>query len=611
MGYNLSMAKKGYDVIVVGGGHAGIEAALAAARMGMSVLMATFKKNRIGCLSCNPAVGGVGKGQLVKEVDALGGEMGRAADASAVQFRILNRSKGHAVWSSRAQVDSAKYPLYMQEAVSKQQGIEVAEGEVTSIVVRENTARGVEVGGAEKVEGKTVVLAPGTFLNGTVHIGLKNFPAGRLEDKKASEMLARQLEALGFDILRFKTGTCARLDGRTIDFRNLPLQYGDEPPVPFSLSTERLSLSQLPCYITYTNEKTHKIIRDNLGLSPLFSGVIKGTGVRYCPSLEDKVVKFPHHVRHHVFLEPEGRETSVYYPNGISTSLPEEVQDEFIRSIEGLENVEITRYGYGIEHDVAEPTQIYPTMETKKVANLFFAGQINGTTGYEEAAAQGLVAGVNAALKARGERPFIIDRATGYIGVLIDDLTTRGTPEPYRMFTSRVEYRLMLREDNADLRLRETGYKLGLVNGEEWDKTRLKKEKLYKLAEELKSGKTAAGKKQATLFELLRQPGVKIKDLGIESGYPEEVILEAEIEAKYFPYIQRMLSEIKEFKNLERIKIPPDVDYGKIPGLSLEIQEKLSGFKPLTLGQAGRISGITPAALAILMVYLNRKKDKE
>ena len=602
------MGKTGYDVIVVGAGHAGIEAAMASAKMGMSVLLVTFSKERIGCLSCNPAVGGVGKGQLVKEIDALGGEIGKAADTCAIQFKVLNRSKGYAVWSSRAQVDSEKYAGYMQDIVKNQPGIDIVEGEVISIVVKNHKAQGIEIEGGVVYQGKTVVLAPGTFLNGTIHIGMEHFPAGRLEDRKASQRLSEQLKNLGFHILRFKTGTCARLDGKTINFSNLLAQYGDQPPLPFSLSTESINIQQIPCYVTYTNHKTHKIIRENLNRSPLFSGIIKGTGVRYCPSIEDKVVKFPHHERHHVFLEPEGSQTTIYYPNGISTSLPKEVQDEFIRTIEGLENVSIKRYGYGIEHDVVEPTQIYPTTETKRIKNLFFAGQINGTTGYEEAAAQGLLAGINACLKLKGQDPFVLDRTTSYIGVLMDDLTVKGTSEPYRMFTSRVEYRLTLREDNVDLRLRETGYKLGLVNIDEWEKTRVKKEKLAEIISELKKHKMVVNEKPTSYFEWLRRPESSIKQLVLTHIYTEDVLQEAEIEAKYAPYIERMLSEIKEFRDIEKIKIPSDINYNNIPGLSLEIREKLTRFMPMTLGQAGRISGITPAAIAILMVFLNRKK---
>jgi len=597
-----------YDIIVVGGGHSGIEASLAGARLGLSVLLITFTKDKIGYMSCNPAVGGVGKGQLVKELDAIGGEMAKATDATGIQFRILNSSKGPAVWSSRAQVDRKRYALYMQDIVGKEKNIEIIEGEVTGLIIENNRIKGVEIDG-ENIYGKTVILAPGTFLNGTIYIGMEKISGGRIEERKASRKLSDCLRRYGFEILRFKTGTCARLDGETIDFSKLRAQYGDNPPVPFSFSTEKLEILQLSCYITYTNEETHKIIKENLDRSPLFTGLITGTGVRYCPSIEDKVVKFPHHPRHHIFLEPEGAETKLYYPNGISTSLPVDVQEKFIHTIEGLEDVNIERYGYGIEHDVVEPTQIYPTLETKKIEGLFLAGQINGTTGYEEAAAQGLIAGINAALKIKNQPPLILDRATAYIGVLIDDLVTKGTKEPYRMFTSRVEYRLLLREDNADIRLREIGYKLGLVDREEWEKTRTKKEKMNELLGWLRKEKISVADGKITLFEYLSKPGRKIKDIHLIADYPEDVLKETEIEIKYAPYIEKMLAEIKEFKNLEKIKIRPDIDYNNIPGLSLEIKEKLSTFKPLTLGQASRISGITPAAISILIVYLKNKGD--
>ena len=598
-------------MIVVGGGHAGIEASLASSRLGLSTALITFDKNFIGYMSCNPAIGGVGKGQLVKEIDALGGEMAKATDTTGIQFRILNSSKGPAVWSSRAQVDRKEYALYMQKVVLNQENLDVIEGEVTDILVKDGKAYGVEVNGEKQIYGRTVILTPGTFLNGLIHIGLESFPAGRIEERKVSIKLSERLKNLGFKILRFKTGTCARLDGKTIDFSGLKVQYGDQPPRPFSFSTEQLNVKQVPCYITYTNEKTHKIIRENLDRSPLFTGKITGKGVRYCPSIEDKVVKFPHHERHHVFLEPEGKDVDLYYPNGISTSLPIDVQEEFIHTIKGLENVKIVRYGYGIEHDVVEPTQVYPTLETKLIENLFFAGQINGTTGYEEAAAQGLIAGINASLKIKGKKSLILDRTTSYIGVLIDDLTTKGTDEPYRMFTSRVEYRLLIREDNADLRLRKIGYEIGLVSEEEWEKTQNKKKMIDKLMGELKSKKIKIPSGRISLFEYLRRPEVKIKDIKLDGDYPKDVLEEVEIEVKYSPYIERMLSEIKEFRNLERIKIPPDIDYEKIPGLSLEIREKLSKFKPLNLGQASRISGITPSAISILMVYLKKLQSSE
>ncbi|MFN4227506.1 MAG: tRNA uridine-5-carboxymethylaminomethyl(34) synthesis enzyme MnmG [Candidatus Ratteibacteria bacterium] len=592
---------KKYDVIVIGGGHSGIESALACKKMGMDILLITFEKQKIGYMSCNPAIGGVGKGQIVKEIDALGGEMAKATDNTAIQFRTLNSSKGPAVWSTRVQVDRKKYNEYMVDLVEK--NIEIFEGEVTDLIIKDKTICGVQVNGEEIIFSKCVILAPGTFLNGVIHIGLESFKGGRIEEKKSSK-LSEKLKELGFEILRFKTGTCARLDGNTINFSLLTPQYGDAKIRPFSFSTDKIEIKQLPCYITYTNERTHKIIRENLDRSPLFTGVIKGTGVRYCPSIEDKVVKFPHHTRHHIFLEPEGRNTNMYYPNGISTSLPIDVQDEFIHTIKGLENVKILRYGYGIEHDVINPLQIYPTLETKIIKNLFLAGQINGTTGYEEAACQGLIAGINASLKVKNMQPLILDRTTSYIGVLIDDLTTKGTNEPYRMFTSRVEYRLLIREDNADIRLREIGFKLGLVSKEEWEKTKEKIEMIEKIKRELKNRKIKISDKTITLFEYIRRPGVKLNDF--VTNYREDILFTTEVEIKYAPYIERNLKEIEEFKNLEKIKIPPNFNYNDIPGLSLEIKEKLSKFKPLNLGQASRISGITPSAISILIVYLKK-----
>jgi len=591
-------------VIVIGGGHAGIESALACRKMGMDILLITLDKEKIGYMSCNPAIGGVGKGQLVKEIDALGGEMAKATDRTGIQFRILNSSKGPAVWSSRAQVDRKQYNEYMKKIILE--NVDVIEAEVTDLIIENKVVKGVEINNEKIIESKCVIIATGTFLNGLIHIGLESFYSGRIEEKKVSIKLAEKLKEIGFEILRFKTGTCARLDGDTIDFSVLTPQYGDNPPRPFSFSTEKLNIEQKPCYITYTNERTHEIIRKNLDRSPLFTGKITGTGVRYCPSIEDKVVKFPHHTRHHVFLEPEGKDVNIYYPNGISTSLPIDVQDDFIHTIKGLENVKILRYGYGIEHDVVNPLQIYPTLETKIISNLFLAGQINGTTGYEEAASQGLIAGINASLKIKNEKPLILERTKSYIGVLIDDLTTKGTNEPYRMFTSRVEYRLMIREDNADIRLREIGYKLGLVSKEEWERTKEKIENIEKLKKILKSKSIIVDGKKITIFEYVRRPGVKIKDFEIAKDFKDDVIFTAEVEIKYAPYIERNLKEIEEFKNLEKIKIPENIDYRKIPGLSLEIIEKLSKIKPLNLGQASRIPGITPSAISILLVYLKK-----
>jgi len=600
-----------YDIIVIGAGHAGIEAACAASRMGCSVLMLTLNKDTIGVMSCNPAIGGVGKGQLVKEIDALGGQMGKAADACGIQFRILNASKGAAVQSSRAQIDMYKYNSYMTELTRGLKNLEIKEAQVKKLIVENGQVKGV-VTDKEEICTKAVVIAAGTFLDGLIHIGLKHESGGRAGEP-ASVGLGDNLRELGFKILRFKTGTCPRLDRKTINFSKTKPQYGDEPPKPFSFSTEKFKPRQIPCHITHTNIKTHQIIRDNLDRSPLYTGKILSTGVRYCPSIEDKIVKFADKERHQIFLEPQGFESDEVYPNGISTSLPEDVQAELIHSIVGLEEAKIIRSGYGIEHDVIEPTQIYPTLETKPVKNLYHAGQVNGTTGYEEAAAQGLVAGINAALCVQGKEPLILDRASSYIGVLIDDLTTRGTNEPYRMFTSRVEYRLILREDNADTRLGKIGYDLGLLNEFEYDIVKNKihnRESGIKFLKDTRLKPTERFKKSVTLEELLKRPEVNLNDLeelsGVKLSIPENVRAGVEIEVKYSGFIQRQFRDVERFKNLEKIRLPADLDYSKVNGLSREIKEKLERFKPLNLGQASRISGVTPAAISILMVYLRK-----
>ena len=625
-----------YDVIVIGGGHAGIEASLASARMGCSTLLITMNIDTIGLMSCNPAIGGIGKGQLVKELDALGGEMGKNTDKSAIQYRQLNTKKGQAVHSSRAQTDLQLYKSIMHQTLENERNLHLRTGTVAQIMIKGKTAVGVKTTIDEEFYAKAIVLAPGTFLSGLVHIGLKSFPAGRIGENPANE-LSQNLKELGFTLGRFKTGTPARLDGRTIDFTKLEPQYGDEPPIPFSYWTKKKIKNHLPCYITYTNSKTHQIIKSGLDRSPLYTGVIKGTGVRYCPSIEDKIVKFPDRTRHQIFIEPEGLNTVEYYPNGVSTSLPLDIQIKMLRSIKGLENVEIFRPGYAIEHDYSDPTQLKPTLETRLYENLFFAGQINGTTGYEEAAAQGLIAGINAALKVKEKPEFILSRSDAYIGVMIDDLVTKGTNEPYRMFTSRVEYRLLLREDNADLRLTPKGYELGLIPYIYNRKVLQKKKKIHEILEwlkqtritpiakvnaKLKALNTAPIKHSITLEELLRRPEINFIHLqelvgqGFSlankkttlKGCPTNSFLwNVEIEVKYKGYIDRALNDIEKFKELENVKIPNSVDFRTVNGLSNEIKEKLIKQRPMSLGQAQRIPGMTPAAIFALMVYLRNK----
>jgi tRNA uridine 5-carboxymethylaminomethyl modification enzyme len=613
-----------YDIIVIGAGHAGIEASVAAARMNCSVLMLTLDIKTIGLMSCNPAIGGVGKGQLVKEIDALGGQMARAADACGIQFRILNASKGAAVQSSRAQIDMDLYAQYMQKLVLGQKGLTVKEAQVKKLLIDKGGVCGVVIDKEEEIRAKCVVIASGTFLDGVIHVGLKHFDGGRINEP-AAVGLAQNLEDLGFKILRFKTGTCARLDKRTINYSKLTVQNSDAKRQPFSFSTQEITQEQIPCHITYTNRNTHEIIRRNLDRSPLYAGVIKATGVRYCPSIEDKIVKFSDKDRHQVFLEPQGLSTDAVYPNGISTSLPEDVQSEMIHSIEGLEEAKVLRFGYGIEHAVVEPTQLYPTLETKLIKNLYCAGQINGTTGYEEAAAQGLVAGINAVLRIKNKEPMILDRASSYIGVLIDDLTTKGTNEPYRMFTSRVEYRLIIREDNADIRLSKIGFALGLVDQKAYKRTEEKIAGIEKgtallkstrikpspeLNEKLSGFGTRPITKATALEELLKRPQITLEDLrGLSQELfllPESALRQIEIEVKYAGFIARQLKDVERFKNLEKIKLPAQLDYSQIPSLSREIREKLIKHKPLNLGQASRISGVTPVAISLLMVYLRK-----
>ena len=614
-----------YEVIVVGGGHAGIEASLACARMGHSTLLITQNVDQIGYMSCNPAIGGLAKGHLVKEIDALGGEMAKATDETGIQFRQLNTGRGPAVRSSRAQVDRQGYRLRMKKAIEDQQNLFIKQATVEEILSVGDRIVGVKTHLNEIIQTKALILAPGTFLNGLIHIGLTHFPSGRMGDPP-SMGLSESLRRLGFRMGRLKTGTTPRLDGKTIDFSQLIPHPGDEPPIPFSSSTKKIETDQVPCYITYTNPTTHQIIRSGFDRSPLYCGVIKGIGPRYCPSIEDKVVRFADKNRHQIFLEPEGRNTAEIYPNGISTSLPLDIQIRMLRSIKGLEEVEIIRPGYAIEYDFVDPTELKPSLETKKIGGLFHAGQINGTSGYEEAAAQGLIAGINVSRSLRGKDPLILKRSDAYIGVLIDDLVTKGTSEPYRMFTSRAEYRLHLREDNADLRLREMGYEVGLVKRGEYQIFLEKKKAIEQTLSRISEAKinptsenneilrrlgSTPLKKETSLQELLKRPEIHHPhliafDRDLED-LPKESWEQVEIQVKYDGYIKRQMEQIERFRRLEEVSFPEHFDFKSVIGLSTEVMEKLTKIRPISLGQASRISGITPAAISILMVNLKKQ----
>ncbi len=616
-----------FEVIVVGGGHAGTEAALAAARAGARTLLLTHNVETLGQMSCNPAIGGIGKGHLVREIDALGGLMARAADRAGIQFRTLNARKGPAVRATRAQIDRQLYKREVRRALESQPGLTLFQQAVDDLVLESGRVAGVVTQMGLRFDAPCVVLTVGTFLAGKIHVGLTSYPGGRAGDPPALA-LASRLREMALRVERLKTGTPPRIDGRTVDYSRLTVQPGDEPAPVFSfLGSASEHPRQVPCWITRTNERTHEVIRAGLDRSPLFTGVIEGVGPRYCPSVEDKVVRFAERASHQVFLEPEGLETAELYPNGISTSLPFDVQHALVRSIPGLERAHITRPGYAIEYDFFDPRDLRPWLETRQVEGLFFAGQINGTTGYEEAAAQGLVAGVNAALRVRGREPWWPRREEAYVGVLIDDLVTRGTNEPYRMFTSRAEYRLLLREDNADLRLTPVGRALGLVDDARWQAFEAKREAIENERERLGGtrlrpealpaaealavlGQPLA--RDCTLMELLRRPEVTYDALmrlpGAGPGVADAAVAEQlEVQAHYHGYIERQAGEVARQRRSEDLALPEDLDYGDVRGLSNEVRQKLAAQRPVTLGHASRIPGVTPAALSLLLVHLRKR----
>jgi tRNA uridine 5-carboxymethylaminomethyl modification enzyme len=592
--------------------------------MGASTLLLTMNLDRIAYMSCNPAVGGLGKGHLVKEIDALDGRMALNTDATGIQFRTLNMKKGPAVQATRVQADKVRYALAMKTFLEQQEGLRIRQGVVERLLVQGQKVCGVVTTWGETFEAAAVVITAGTFLNGLMHVGFEQARGGRMGDA-ASTGLSDCLRSLGFDLGRLKTGTCPRLDGRTIDFSGLEAQWSDTPVRPFSFLTDAIDRELVACYVTYTNETTHDIIRSGLDRSPLYTGKIKGTGVRYCPSIEDKIVRFADRRRHQIFLEPEGLDTVEYYPNGLSTSLPLDIQMKMLHSIEGLEKVEITRPGYAIEYDFVYPTQLSPTLATKRFANLFCAGQINGTTGYEEAAGQGLIAGINAVLATRGGEPFFPRRDEAYMGVMIDDLVTKGVDEPYRMFTSRAEYRLLLREDNADLRLTEKGYRIGVVSARRYALLKEKTADIRKLRTILSAVKLVPSKavndrlgelrlekikNPVTLEELLKRPEVTLADVaGLEPkvrNFSEDVAGQVELDIKYKGYTERQKEMVEKARRLEDRCIPDNVAYQAVSGLSREVIEKLSRVRPVSLGQAARIPGVTPASVTALLVHLRK-----
>ncbi|MEG2338527.1 MAG: tRNA uridine-5-carboxymethylaminomethyl(34) synthesis enzyme MnmG [Clostridium sp.] len=620
---------KEYDVIVVGAGHAGCEAALAAARMGMDTMVITMNLDSIAFMPCNPSIGGTAKGHLVREVDALGGEMGKNIDETYIQSKMLNTSKGPAVHSLRAQADKYLYQQRMKKVLEKQDNLEIKQDEVMSLIVEDNAIKGLITRNGAKIIGKTVVLTTGTYLKSSIIIGDVNYYSGP-NGMASANHLSDSLKDMGIELRRFKTGTPARVKASTIDFSKMVPQPGDERVIPFSFTSDEFERPQVECYLTYTNPTTHKIIVDNIDKSPMYNGSIEGVGPRYCPSIEDKVMRFPDKERHQVFIEPEGLETEEMYIQGMSSSLPEDVQEQMIRSVEGLENCVIMRTGYAIEYDCIDPQELKLSLELKSCNNLFCGGQINGTSGYEEAAAQGLIAGINAALKVQGKEPLILDRGDAYIGVLIDDLVTKGTNEPYRMLTSRAEYRLILRQDNADLRLTEKGREIGLVDDNRWEKHITRKAMIEEEIERLKStivgpneernrileenGSTPL-KTGATLYELLKRPELKynvVISLGdTEVDLPLAIRDEVQNQVKYKGYIDKQIEQVEHLRKLEQKRIPDYIDYQDISGLRTEAKQKLTAIKPDNIGQASRISGVSPADISVLLVYMEQVRRRE